>query len=90
MTSKTSTQKSVCQLQPFQDFVLPYTLSISINGVSINLFALVDTGSPLSQLESTIVLYVSGNEPLKCDLDTVNGFKHNIVDKFTLIPTKTN
>jgi len=60
-------------------------LDVSIkfpNNESIDVQALVDTGSPVSLIKSTVVPYVSGVVPLKSDLVGINGSKLNIVDQF--------
>lgn len=65
--------------------VPPYMLDISIkfpNSESIDVQALVDTGSPVSLIKSTVVPYVSGVVPPKSDLVGINGSKLNIVDQF--------
>jgi len=65
--------------------VPPYILDISIkfpNSESIDVQALVDTGSPVSLIKSTVVPYVSGVVPPKSDLVGINGSKLNIVDQF--------
>lgn len=58
------------------------TLSINIKypyGGFTNEVSLIDT---VSLLESTIVSFVLGNEPLKSDLLGTNDSKFNTVDKF--------
>jgi len=60
-------------------------LDVSIkfpNSESIDVQALVDTGSPVSLIKSTIVPYVCGVVPPKSDLVGINGSKLNIVDQF--------
>lgn len=76
---------SILERSP-QDNVPPYTLSINIkypNGVSTDIVALVDTGSPVSLLKSTVVPFVSGSVPPKSDLAGINGSKLDIVDQFS-------
>lgn len=65
--------------------VPPYMLDVSIkfpNGESIDAQALVDTGSPVSLIKSTVVPFVSGVVPPKSDLVGINGSKLNVVDQF--------
>jgi hypothetical protein len=61
-------------------------ISITIkypNGVLSDVTALVDTGSPISLLKSTVVNYVSGVVPPKSDLVGINQSKLSIVDQLS-------
>lgn len=69
-----------------QCIVPPYIINICIkypNGVMSDVTALVDTGSPVSLLKSTIVPYVSGIVPPKSDIVGINKFKFSVVDQFS-------
>ncbi|XP_050547667.1 uncharacterized protein LOC126909294 [Daktulosphaira vitifoliae] len=66
-------------------FIPPFMLDIRIkypNGNISNVTALIDTGSPVSLLKSSIVPYVSGITPSKCSLVGINGSPLCIVDEF--------
>jgi len=69
-----------------QCIVPPYMISITIkypNGVSSDVIALVDTGSPVSLLKSTVVPYVSGVVPPRSDLVGINQSRLSVVDQFS-------
>jgi len=69
-----------------QCIVPPYMINITIkypNGVVSDVTALIDTGSPVSLLKSTIVNYVSGVVPPKSDLVGINQSKLSVVDQFS-------
>lgn len=65
---------SILERSP-QSIVPHYILNFSIkypNGVTSDITALVDTGSLVSLLKSTVVPYVSGVVPPKSDLFGIN------------------